>query len=82
MTLDRLHQRHLAHVGSLSRGYVFNILTWQPSSTLFTFPLLTVSFLQNLVNNTPHASLYLDVMGYVLFSCLSDDNLQPLLSFS
>ena len=79
--LDHLRQRHLTPVGSLSRDYVPNLMASQPSYTPFTFPLLTVALERNLVNATPHTSPYRDPIEYVLLCCLSDDNLQPLLTF-
>ena len=81
VTLDQWRQRHLALVGSLCRDFVSNLMAWQLSGAPFTFPLLTVSSLRNLLNNTPHTSPYRNLIEYVLLGRLSDDNLQPLLTF-
>ena len=56
-------------------------MAWQLSGAPFTFPLLTVSSLWTLLNNTPHTSPYRDQIEYALLSRLPDDNLQPLLTF-
>ena len=66
VTLEQLCQRHLTPIGSLSP---------------FTFPLLIVALLRDLLNITPHTSPYRDLIVYVLLRGLSDDNLQPLLAF-
>ena len=79
--LDQLRQRHLVHVGTLSRDYVSNVMAWEPSYTPFASALLTLALLRNLQNSTPHTSPYRDPIEYVLLCRLPDDNVQPLLIF-
>ena len=81
VTLDQLRQRHLVPVGNVSRDYASKLMAWQPTSTPFTFPLLTVSSVRNMLNNTPHTPASRDLMEYVLLGRMSDDDLQQLLTF-